>query len=285
MPVTTYGGSGDPTRTIRLLWSGPGAAPPSRRGPKAVLSLPDILDTAVTIADTTGRVSLRAVADRLDCTAMALYTHVANRAELLDLMYDRVHLEIDSPVGASWQERVNHWSAQVLQLYVRHGWIGEVSLVRPVLGPGEQQTLEYLLEALATSGIPSGSQITVVAALFGAARQGARMIREARQAPAVTATDDLRWWQERMAALAEFAPDFDQRFPYFTRLTRSSVATPAAGVRPSGTPLMETAARDQFDRTVDLLLAGATQGVSPAVPAGPGAAAADTGPGSPRTVS
>ncbi len=92
-----FAGQGDPRRTLSLLWRAE-APPPARTGPgpKPRLSVDAIVAAAVAIADEEGMdaLSMRAVGDRLGRTAMALYTHVPGKSELLDLMYDAVHAEL-----------------------------------------------------------------------------------------------------------------------------------------------------------------------------------------------
>ena len=142
---------------------------------------------------------------------MALYTYVADRRELLDLMYDRVHAGLPRPEGDDWPARVVAWSAAILECYLRHPWVVEVSFARSVLGPHEQRALELLLEALAPAGLDTSDTAPVVAALFGLARSTASTIADARRSAAVS--DEHAWWTARTEALAEVVPDFAKRFP------------------------------------------------------------------------
>ena len=258
MSTARYGGAGDPARTLRLLWAGQASRPAGTPGPKPQLSVDRIVEAATAIADERGdaSISMRAVAGRLGCTAMALYTHVGGRAELLDLMYDRVHAALGPPRPGPWTERVGDWTEALLDLYVRHSWAGEVSFARPVLGPHEQQAMETLLEALEPAALPWTDVTAIVSALFSLARATARTICEARAAEAETARSDRDWWQARTRALAEVAPDFTARFPHWTALARAGGPAAAAG-DDSTTPLLERAARRTLRRAVELLVAGA----------------------------
>ncbi|MGH1552145.1 TetR/AcrR family transcriptional regulator [Streptomyces sp. L7] len=82
-------GSGDIDRTLELLWD---TGPRPSRGPKPGLSVDRIVDAAIRIADEEGldAVSMRRVATDLGTGAMSLYRYVPGKAELLDLMLDRV---------------------------------------------------------------------------------------------------------------------------------------------------------------------------------------------------
>ncbi len=66
-------------------------APGEEHTSQTGLTLAAIIDTATAIADERGdtAVPLRAIGKRLGCSAMALYTYVDGKDELLDLMYDR----------------------------------------------------------------------------------------------------------------------------------------------------------------------------------------------------
>lgn len=259
MGSVRYGGSGDPARTLRLLWAGEAPRRPGTPGPKPALSVNAIVEAAIAIADEHGdaSISMRAVAGRLGCTAMALYTHVGGRGELLDLMYDRVHATLRPPGRGSWPERAGEWAEALLDLYVLHPWAGEVSFARPVLGPHEQQAMETLLEALQPAGLSWPDATAVVSALFSLVRATARTVSEARAAEAETAQSDPDWWRARMQALAEVVPDFADRFPRWTAFTAAGGPVPAERGADPQTPLMERAARRTFRRGVELLLTGA----------------------------
>ena len=90
--ATTRGSRGDATRTMELLW---GLAPRPTRGPKQGLTLEAVVDAAVALADAEGidALSMRRVAEALGVGAMSLYTYVPGKAELVDLMLDRVYGE------------------------------------------------------------------------------------------------------------------------------------------------------------------------------------------------
>ncbi|MFE5998159.1 TetR/AcrR family transcriptional regulator C-terminal domain-containing protein [Streptomyces sp. NPDC056454] len=85
----TTTGSGDIARSLELLW-GTGDRP--SRGPKPGLTLDRIVTAAVAVADAEGlsAVSMRRLSTELGTGTMSLYRYVPGKAELLDLMLDRV---------------------------------------------------------------------------------------------------------------------------------------------------------------------------------------------------
>ena len=87
--MTEYPGRGDARRSMALLW---GKAEPPKRGPKQGLSVEAIVGAAIAIADADGldALSMRKVGERLGTSAMALYTYVPAKTELVDLMLEAV---------------------------------------------------------------------------------------------------------------------------------------------------------------------------------------------------
>ena len=87
--ATEFTGGGDPRRSISLPWGLPGAR---RRGPKPRHSVDEVVQAAIALADAEGlaALSIRRVAETLGLSAMSLYTYVPSKAELVDLMLDRV---------------------------------------------------------------------------------------------------------------------------------------------------------------------------------------------------
>src|ERR687893_1769658 len=88
--TTEFTGTGDPARSIALLWREPGRA--GRSG----LGVDGIVAAAIELADAEGlgALTMRRVAERLGVGTMSLYTHVPAKGELLDLMLDTVLGEV-----------------------------------------------------------------------------------------------------------------------------------------------------------------------------------------------
>jgi AcrR family transcriptional regulator len=218
--MAVFAGQGD---SMGLLWGAEPERGGSAPGPKPGLSVDAIVAAAIEVADeqSAAGVSMRAVADRLGRSTMALYTYVPGKAELLDLMYDRAHAELtgepaDPAVG--WRAAVTAWVEDLWAMYLRHPWVADVSYARPVLGPHEQAALEALLGALEPAALPARTRRGVVSALFHFVRGMARTAAEARRAAAETGTPDGDWWSARAGRLADVAPDFAARFPRSVRL-------------------------------------------------------------------
>ncbi|MBV2366843.1 TetR/AcrR family transcriptional regulator [Streptomonospora nanhaiensis] len=271
--MSVFAGQGDPRRSVELLWRT--ADPPGRRrgspGPRPGLSLDLIVDTAIALADSEGlaALSMRAVGERLGRSAMALYTYVPGKAELLDLMYDRALAELPAgyDTGRGWRTALRAWAADTRDFHVRHPWSLQVSPARPVLGPNEHAAMEALVRLLETSGLPAPVLRRVVGTLLHFVRGAAQAIADARAATAATGTDEREWWLARMAAIGEAAPDFAERFPALLRVsTAEEGAEPDAGEAGAAAPpdasFLEAEARRTFDTGLGILL----DGIAAAVP-------------------
>jgi AcrR family transcriptional regulator len=209
---------------MALLWRAEGADEP-KPGPKPGLSVGAIIAAAIAVADANGMaaLSMRAVGERLGCTAMALYTYVPSKSELVDLMYDAALAEArgEYDLGAGWRPALTAWARDLWAFYVRHPWVLQVSQARPVLGPNEYQVLDAVLRIMFETGLPPQIVRRITAALFQLTRGAAQTVAEAREAATATGTTDEEWWYRRSALLTEVAPDFGSRFPMVTRLAEA----------------------------------------------------------------
>ncbi|MCM2391859.1 TetR/AcrR family transcriptional regulator [Streptomyces albipurpureus] len=228
--TTETSGSGDVARTLELLW-GTGERP--TRGPKPGLSLDRIVMAAVELADTEGlgALSMRRLATELGTGAMSLYRYVPGKAELLDLMLDRVSDPgpYDPPKPGErvdWQIAVETMARGFLTLYQAHPWLLKVNQARSVLGPSTVRSLEAALIGLEGMGLRDPELISVIISTQSFVQGIARMEAEAQEAVEATGTSHVDFWKNqepflvramasgkypRMASLAEdtFSEDFD----------------------------------------------------------------------------
>ncbi|WP_214414128.1 TetR/AcrR family transcriptional regulator [Sphaerisporangium fuscum] len=268
--MVVFAGQGDARRSMALLWRA--SAPERSRtgpGPKPGLSVDLIVETAIAVADAEGMaaLSMRAVGERLGRTAMALYTYVPSKSELVDLMYDHALAELPAgyDLGDGWRAALTSWAEDTCAFYLRHPWVLQVSQARPVLGPNEYVTLETLVRILRATGLSARVLRRIVGTLFHFVRGAAQTIAEARQAPAATGVPDEQWWHTRSGLMSEVAPDFAERYPMVVWLESEG---PAAG-EDDGTPYLEREARKTFDAGLTVLLDGIEAAMPAAVPPPP----------------
>jgi AcrR family transcriptional regulator len=276
--MVIFAGQGDPRRTMALLWRA--STPQAGRtapGPKPGLSVDVIVEAAIVVADadTMDGLSMRAVGERLGRSAMALYTYVPSKRELVDLMYDQAHAGQPTgyDLGSGWRAAVTSWTEDLWALYMRHPWLLQVSYARPVLGPNEQAVLESIVRILHETGLEAGALRRVVGSLYNLVRGAAQTAAESRSAAEATGTSDQEWWSARSCLLYEVAPDFAQRFPMSASLGQEPHPSPTD----ESVPYLESEARETLKVGLTLLLDGitATHGLVTRSPASRSAASDD----------
>lgn len=252
--MVVYAAQGDPRRSMALLWRTE-SPDVERPGPKPGLSVDLIVEAAIEIADAEGMagLSMRAVGDRLGRTAMALYTYVPSKSELLDLMYDTTLAELSaSHDGDDWRLDAARWANDLWDFYLRHPWVLQVSQARPVLGPHEYVVLESVLKILRRTGLPPVVLRRLVSALYSCVREPARTAAESRLAEKATGQTDDEWWYARSAVLSEVSPDFAERFPTLTWMESEQ----AFRMEDETVSYLEQEAREAFEVSLAVLLDG-----------------------------
>jgi AcrR family transcriptional regulator len=198
-----YSGSGDPRRTIELLWG----IKRRRRGPRPSLSGEHIVAKAIELADRDGLggLSMRRLADEVGITAMSLYGYVPSKAELLDVMTDRAYGEITSPGDPAkpWQTRLTALAQQHWALLLSHPWLLHIAASRPLLGPNVTALYDAELAAVDGLGLSDIDLDLVVSLLDDYVRGAARTAAEAADAQARTGKSDQQWWEAYGPLLAE----------------------------------------------------------------------------------
>ncbi|MGC4939421.1 TetR/AcrR family transcriptional regulator [Kribbella sp. DT2] len=151
---------------VTLLW---GLREVTRRGPKASLSIDDITQAAIALADAEGlaAVSMARVAERLGNSTMALYRHVKSKDELLTLMSDAA-LERPSPMpeGIDWRTALTFWADNVLTVLRTHRWYAQVPVSGPPAGPNNLAWFDSALGALESTGLSEEGKVGVVMGLL-----------------------------------------------------------------------------------------------------------------------
>lgn len=232
--ATDYSGAGDPARSIALLW---GLPAPRRRGPRPKLSVTDITQAAVALADGSGleAVTMRRIAERIgNTTAMSLYTYVPSKSELLDLMLDAVHGEPAEPAaapGSGWRARLAAVARQHRSRYLRHPWLLQVAVNRPVLGPNVIATYDRELAAVAEIGLSDIDMDLVITMISDYVHGAVRGQINAALVAERSGVTDQQWWRAR-APLLEQVLDPD-RFPLASRVGAAAGAAYGAASDPT----------------------------------------------------
>ncbi|MBD0690985.1 TetR/AcrR family transcriptional regulator [Streptomyces sp. CBMA123] len=150
---------------------------PQKRRTQPALSREQIVAEAFALLDSDGieALSMRKLGARLNAGATSLYTHVANKDELLALVVDHVFGEL--PLArAEGAEDPKVWRAAIVECtegmraaIVRHPWmvsvIGDVGMV--YLGPNWMRLSEALLVLMETAGFDLGEASDVMSVVTG----------------------------------------------------------------------------------------------------------------------
>ncbi|MFD6323981.1 TetR/AcrR family transcriptional regulator [Streptomyces sp. NPDC058442] len=225
---TESSGSGDITRTLDLLWN---TGPRPSRGPKPGLTLDRVVEAAVEVADRDGlgALSMRRIATELGTGTMSLYRYVPGKAELLDLMLDRVQRPSEDPADfgdGGWRTALEALGRATLALYRRHPWLLEVNQSRPILGPSALDGMEKVLARIKPMGLSDPELVSVIIMIDGYVVGAARTQRYGAEAERRTGLTDAQFWEAQrptlekamlsgrypvLASLSEdtFGPDFD----------------------------------------------------------------------------
>jgi AcrR family transcriptional regulator len=211
-------GTGDPARTLQLLWRDPNRV--AQRGPKQGLTVDRVVRTAIELADAEGlaAVTMRRVAEALRVAPMTLYTYVPGKAELLDLMLDAVYAEMPRATIARkpWRRRVRAVALENRDLFDRHPWAATVSTSRPPLGPGLIGKYEHELGAFAGLGLTDVEMDAALTYVLGFVQASARAAAEAHAVQRTTDLTDDQWWSAHAPILARI---FDEsRYPLAARV-------------------------------------------------------------------
>lgn len=198
-------GSGEPSRTLALLWGE--AAPQRRRGPARSVTVEQVVDAALDLADEQGiaAVTIRAVAERVGVSAMSVYTYVPGKPELLDLMVDTRYARMSRRPwpGRPWRERLTAVAEANRELLTAHRWLTEVAaLSRPPLGPGVMAKYEHELAAFDDTGLTDVEIDAALSYLLGFVQSHCRAAHDAARATTDTAMSDAEWWAANQPVLA-----------------------------------------------------------------------------------
>lgn len=187
-------GTGDLRRSLELLWRGP---EPGRRGPKQRLSTDEVVTAAIALADAQGieALSMRKVAETVGVSPMSLYTYVPSKAELLDLMFDRVLGETPDPDESveGWRAKLAFIARERWVLTLRHPWLLDLALHRPPLGPNVMRKAESAMRTFEGMGLAHEDMGLAADALQNYVTGALHAAREAREVERRTGMTDAEW--------------------------------------------------------------------------------------------
>jgi AcrR family transcriptional regulator len=118
----------------------------------------EILDAALALADERGldAVSMRAVAQRVGVTPMALYPYIGNKDALLDGLVDRLlaNLLPTLRLDGSWPQRMRGLCRAARALARAHPATFSLLWSRPSVTPDAVRVVDAIYQALLDAGVP-----------------------------------------------------------------------------------------------------------------------------------
>lgn len=221
--------------SLRLLWEG---LPESERGPKPKLSLDQIVQAGITLADSAGleALSMRRLAQKLGVGTMSLYRYVPSKTELLNLMLDAVmgpdpHQKASSQAG--WRRFLEATAWGDRKLYLAHPWVLQANWTRPVVGPNSMAEMELILTEIRHLPLTDQQKMAVVAALDSFVMGAVRQELLWQNAAAESGMTDHEFWMHQVPTMERAMAS--GRFPTMAGLAQDTFngswdATFAAGL-------------------------------------------------------
>ncbi len=151
---------------IAVLWRAPAVGRP---GPRPGLSLEQIADAGIALADAEGldAVSMARLAESLGFTTMSLYRYVSSKDEVLSLMSDRAAgaPPVTGPELGDWRERLELILAIQQPVLRAHPWLARTTTVLHAVGPGRLAWMEGMLAALEDTPLTEAQKVGAIGVL------------------------------------------------------------------------------------------------------------------------
>lgn len=153
-----------------------------------------VLRAAVAVADEAGidALTMRRLGQELHVEAMSLYTHVANKDDILDGMTDLVLGDIEvPPTGTHWRVAMRERAISAHELLLKHPWAALLIMSRFNIGIGMTRYLDATLGRLREGGFTIEGALdawhTLDSHIYGFTLQELGLPFEADEAPQVSA--------------------------------------------------------------------------------------------------
>lgn len=178
-----------------------------------------VVRAAIAIADAYGmaEVSMRRVAAELGVSTMALYRHVPAKADLVLLMIDTTIGDQPLPERrpSGWRPQLELCMRLQWRVYRAHPWLApSMSIARPDLSPKGARFTDWILGALADTGLTPEEQMYVNILLFSSVRSVASALELEVEAVRETGLSNEEWMDSQAEVFTAMIGDL----PHFRRL-------------------------------------------------------------------
>jgi AcrR family transcriptional regulator len=210
---------------MALAW-GLGREP--QRGPKRELSIRQIVETAIQIADQEGlaAVSMNRVASSLGYTAMSLYRYIPNKDTLLLLMQDAVCAIPIPPLTevSDWREDMREYMKASARTFIQHPWFVDLPTINEPVTPNILKLLDWLLRSMRDLPLDEREKLLIVASLSGYARSWGNIFRDYMQMYMHNTTPALSPSHPDIRSALTHLVD-EETYPFLAPLVRSGAYT------------------------------------------------------------
>jgi TetR/AcrR family transcriptional regulator, tetracycline repressor protein len=147
-------------------------------GQRAGLSQRHVVEGAIRVYTASGLdgLSMRSVAKELCIAPNALYSHVKDKDELLDLLVDRLLVDVPIPkADTEWRDALTELMSTARQVLIHHPDLMPTFLSRPTRGPNALRLADCTLGILSKAGVHGENAVLALRLLlvftFGFAAQ------------------------------------------------------------------------------------------------------------------
>ncbi|WP_312108430.1 TetR/AcrR family transcriptional regulator [Brevibacillus reuszeri] len=151
-----------------------GLVKPQQRGPKREMSIDQIVEKAIEIADKGGlpAVSMNRVASALGFTAMSLYRYIPSKDDLLLLMQEAVcniSLPLERPPH-EWRESMREYVIGTIGIFREHPWYGDIPILGIPITPNNLRFVDWGLRPMRDMPLNDYEKMSIVLLLSSYAR-------------------------------------------------------------------------------------------------------------------
>lgn len=188
--------------TIDLLWS-----PTSREVGRTGLSVADFIKAAIDVAESDGveALSMRNIAARLNVRAMAIYSAIPSKQDLIALMVDHAYADVypqnKGPSVDDWRKGLTEAAVANRSLHRQHPWLLQIASARSLMGPHEARKTELELRVLDGIGLADIEMERALSLVLTHIAQQARLSFQLARERRETGLDDDQWWGEALPVL------------------------------------------------------------------------------------
>jgi AcrR family transcriptional regulator len=137
--------------------------------PRPPLTRPRVVRIALRLVDEHGlpALTMRALATELQVTPMALYNHVRDKDELIDLMVDLMLSEVElSTITGDWASQLRALGCSIHHVLTAHPGLARIYSSHVRIGPHGLRIMERGLELLLRAGLAAPEAADTFFALF-----------------------------------------------------------------------------------------------------------------------